>query len=117
MRFRCQTVCYHLLQPGLDHNFGNRVLATRLVGSLPVRVKLLLYSVDQLLNPHGTVVDDVNRIIPNIGWKLQRNSWKSGLRCMRRNELSTWLHLFRKSPVLFFLLGCLSESKTILACD
>ena len=27
------------------------------------------------------------------------------------------MYLFRKSPVLFLLLGCLSESKATLACD
>lgn len=79
MRFQCGALGYHLLQPGFHHNLGDRVLATRLVSSLPVRVKLLLYSVDQLLDPQRAVVDDMDRIIPDVRRKLQRFSLRTGL--------------------------------------
>lgn len=64
------------------------MLAPRLVGSLAVWVKLLLYGIDQLLNPQRAVVDDVDRIVPDIRRKLQRSGLTSALGCMRRNMAS-----------------------------
>ena len=50
------------------------MLAARLVSSLSVGVELLLYGVDQLFDPQRAMVNDVDRIIPDVGRELQRNS-------------------------------------------
>ena len=62
-----------LLQPGLDHNLGDRVFAARLVGSFAIRVKLVLYGVDQLVHSQRTVVNDLDRIIRHVRGELQCN--------------------------------------------
>lgn len=93
------------------------MLAARLVSSLAIRVKLLLYGVDELLDSQRTVVNDVDRVIPNIRRKLQRNSSQSLIDSMTPQHVQQTVYrsdLFGKRPVLLFFLRCLSKSETCL---